>query len=317
MKLRQTLLALLLVCATTQFLSAQNRTCSAPEVLENLIKSNPEIQEQINNVERQTQAFVQRNPSVSERTVINIPVIVHIVYNAAAENISDAQVQSQIDVLNKDFRKLNAEAASIPSTFLNLVADVEINFCLAQVTPTGTPTNGIDRYRTSKTSWSSNDDMKRPTKDGVAPWDATRYLNIWVCNLGSGSLGYSSFPGAPLSTDGVVIDYRYFGTMNTRSPFHLGRTTTHEVGHWLNLFHIWGDTMDCSGTDKVDDTPKALDKNYGKPTFPHVSCNNGPNGDMFVNYMDYTDDAAMFMFTKGQAERMAATFLGPRSGFVP
>ena len=317
MKLRQTLLALLLVCATTQFLSAQNRTCSAPEVLENLIKSNPEIQEQINNVERQTQAFVQRNPSVSERTVINIPVIVHIVYNAAAENISDAQVQSQIDVLNKDFRKLNAEAASIPSTFLNLVADVEINFCLAQVTPTGTPTNGIDRYRTSKTSWSSNDDMKRPTKDGVAPWDATRYLNIWVCNLGSGSLGYSSFPGAPLSTDGVVIDYRYFGTMNTRSPFHLGRTTTHEVGHWLNLFHIWGDTR-C-GDDHVADTPLHHGANFGCPTYPAYNTTCGNNiVEMTMNFMDYTNDACMAMFSNGQKARMRSLFVqgGARYSFV-
>ena len=317
MKLRQTLVALLLVCGIIHLLSAQNRTCTAPEVLENLLKSNPEIQEQMNNVERQTQAFVQRNASISERTVINIPVIVHVVYNAAAENISDAQVQSQIDVLNKDFRKLNAEAASIPSTFLNLAADVEINFCLATVTPTGTATNGIDRYRTSKTSWSSNDDMKRPTKDGVVAWDATRYLNIWVCNLGSGSLGYSSFPGAPLSTDGVVIDYRYFGTMNTRAPFHLGRTTTHEVGHWLNLFHIWGDTR-C-GDDHVGDTPLHHGANYGCPASPAYNSTCGNNiVEMTMNFMDYTNDACMAMFSNGQKARMRSLFVqgGARYSFV-
>ncbi len=317
MKLRQTLLALLLVCSTIHLLSAQNRTCSAPEVLENLLKSNPEIQDRINDVERQTQAFVQRNPSVSERSVINIPVVVHVVYNAGAENISDAQVQSQIDVLNKDFRKLNVEAASIPSTFLNMAADVEINFCLAQITPTGTATNGIDRYRTSKTSWTSNDDMKRTTKDGVAAWDATRYLNIWVCNLGSGSLGYSSFPGAPLTTDGVVIDYRYFGTMNTRAPFHLGRTTTHEVGHWLNLFHIWGDTR-C-GNDHVDDTPLHHGANYGCPASPSYNSTCGNNiVEMTMNFMDYTNDACMAMFSNGQKARMRALFVqgGARYSFV-
>lgn len=317
MNTRQTLLALLLVCATFSFLSAQNRTCSAPEVLENLLKSNPEIQERVNDIERQTQAFVQRNPSVSERSVINIPVIVHVVYNTAAENISDAQVQSQIDVLNKDFRKLNVEAASIPSPFFNLAADVEINFCLAQITPTGTAISGIDRYRTSKTSWTSNDDMKRPTKDGVAPWDATHYLNIWVCNLGNGSLGYSSFPGAPLSTDGIVIDYRYFGTKNTRAPFDLGRTTTHEVGHWLNLFHIWGDTR-C-GDDHIDDTPLHHGANFGCPASPAYNNSCGNNiVEMTMNFMDYTNDACMAMFSNGQKARMRALFVqgGARYSFV-
>ncbi len=317
MNTRQTLLALLVVCATLSFLSAQNRTCSAPEVLENLLKSNTDIQERINDIERHTQAFVQRNPSVSERTVINIPVVVHIVYNTAAENISDVQVQSQIDVLNKDFRKLNAEAASIPSSFFNLAADVEINFCLAQITPTGTATSGIDRYRTSKTGWTSNDDMKRPTKDGVASWDGTRYLNIWVCNLGNGSLGYSSFPGAPLSTDGVVIDYRYFGTKNTRAPFDLGRTTTHEVGHWLNLFHIWGDTR-C-GDDHVNDTPLHHGANFGCPASPTYSNTCGNNiVEMTMNFMDYTNDACMAMFSNGQKLRMRALFVqgGARYSFV-
>ena len=132
-----------------------------------------------------------------------------------------------------------------------------------------------------------------------------------------GLLGYAQFPGGQPETDGVVINYKAFGTTGTaQAPFNLGRTATHEVGHWLNLRHIWGDTSDCSGTDFVDDTPKAQRQNYGTPTFPHISCNNAPNGDMFVNYMDYVDDEAMFMFTTGQVERMAATFLGPRIGFV-
>lgn len=317
MKFYFTILALLLVCCSPRFLSAQNRTCSAPEVLENMIKSNPEMLERINNIERHTQEFVQRTPSVSERTVVNIPVVVHVVYNAAAENISDAQVQSQIDVLNKDFRKLNAEVASIPSAFLNIAADIEINFCLATVTPSGTGTNGINRYRTSKSSWTSNDDMKRPLKDGVSAWDATRYLNIWVCNLGSGSLGYSSFPGAPLSLDGVVIDYRYFGTINTRAPFHLGRTTTHEVGHWLNLFHIWGDTR-C-GDDHVNDTPLHHGANFGCPAYPAYNSTCGNNIiEMPMNFMDYTNDACMSMFTQGQKERMRALFVqgGVRYSFV-
>jgi hypothetical protein len=114
-----------------------------------------------------------------------------------------------------------------------------------------------------------------------------------------------------------VILHAAFGTTGTAAaPFGLGRTTTHEVGHWLNLRHIWGDTMGCGGGDRVADTPNAAGPNFGKPTFPHVTCNNGPNGDMFVNYMDYVDDAAMFMFTAGQAGRMNATLAGPRKSFA-
>jgi hypothetical protein len=147
----------------------------------------------------------------------------------------------------------------------------------------------------------------------VDPRPTTKYLNFWICNLGEGLLGYAQFPGGPAKTDGVVILYTAFGTTGAAAaPFNLGRTATHEVGHWLNLRHIWGDKTDCSGSDQVSDTPKAQMPNYGTPTWPHISCNNGPNGDMFMNYMDYVDDAAMFMFTQGQAARLNATLAGPR-----
>jgi hypothetical protein len=272
-----------------------------------MLQSDPHLHERMENIERHAQEFARRTPSVTGRSVINIPVVVHVVYNAAAENISDAQVQSQIDVLNKDFRKLNAETASIPAGFLNTAADVEINFCLATITPTGTATNGINRFATAKASFSSNDDMKRPLKGGVEAWDASRYLNIWVCNLGSGTLGYSAFPGATPSLDGVVIDYRYFGTINTRAPFHLGRTTTHEVGHWLGLFHIWGDS--ACGDDHVGDTPLHHGANYGCPSYPTYNSTCGNNiVEMPMNFMDYTNDACMSMFTVGQKTRMRSFF---------
>ena len=152
-----------------------------------------------------------------------------------------------------------------------------------------------------------------PRAGGIDAWPTQKYLNIWVCDLGGGLLGYAQFPGGPADTDGVVILNTAFGTTGiAAAPFNLGRTAVHEVGHWLNLNHIWGDTNDCSGTDHVDDTPKQQLPNYNKPAFPHVTCNNGPNGDMFVNYMDYVDDDTMVMFTPGQVARMYATLVGSR-----
>jgi hypothetical protein len=155
--------------------------------------------------------------------------------------------------------------------------------------------------------------VKKKAQGGADAWPSDRYLNVWVCNLADGLLGYAQFPGGPPTTDGVVILYTAFGTSGAAAaPFNLGRTATHEIGHWLNLRHIWGDRSDCGGTDFATDTPNQQLPNTGKPTFPHVSCNNGPNGDMFMNYMDYVDDNAMFMFTPAQVLRMNATLAGPR-----
>ncbi|MCB0535749.1 MAG: zinc metalloprotease, partial [Saprospiraceae bacterium] len=170
-------------------------------------------------------------------------------------------------------------------------------------------TNGIVRKSTTVNGFSTNDNVKFNSSGGSNIWDRNKYLNIWVCNLSGGLLGYAQFPGGPASTDGVVCDYAYFGTINSTPPFHLGRTATHEVGHWLNCYHIWGDDgSSCSGSDLVSDTPNQADENYGCPSFPTISCSNGPNGDMFMNYMDYTDDACMNVFTTGQKSRMQSLF---------
>src|SRR5439155_1096778 len=176
------------------------------------------------------------------------------------------------------------------------------------------PTNGITRTATARTSFSDDDGVKSAATGGAAAWPSDRYLNIWVCPLGGGLLGYAQFPGGPAATDGVVILHSAFGTSGTAAaPFNLGRSATHEVGHWLNLRHIWGDDGNgCNGSDFVDDTPNQAGPNYGTPVFPHVTCNNGPNGDAFMNYMDYVDDAAMFMFTAGQVARMQACLDGDR-----
>jgi hypothetical protein len=247
------------------------------------------------------------------RKVIRIPTVVHVVYRTDKENITKAQIDSQIKVLNRDFGATNTDIGSVPTPWKGLVLDAKIQFALATRDPNGKQTNGITRTKTDRVQFGAGNDVKTKSGGGTAAWPASRYLNIWVCNLGGGLLGYAQFPGGPARTDGVVILHRAFGTSGTvQAPFDRGRTATHEVGHWLNLRHIWGDTIDCSGGDRCPDTPNAEGPNYGKPTFPHVTCQNGPNGDMFMNYMDYVDDTAMFMFTAGQVTRMNATLAGPR-----
>jgi len=239
----------------------------------------------------------------AEIKLAKIKVIVHVVYKEPVQNISDAQITSQIKALNQDFRAKNSDKSKVPSVWNGLVADSQVLFELYRVT----------RTQTSRTSFGADDSVKRTSSGGRSPTNPTRYLNFWVCPLSGGLLGYAQFPGGPKSTDGVVVNYRAFGTMGTaQAPFNKGRTATHEVGHYLNLRHIWGDTEDCSGGDFVSDTPNCAGPNYGKPTFPTVTCGNGPNGDMFVNYMDYVDDAAMFMFSPQQVARMRATLDGPR-----
>lgn len=285
------------------------RTCGTDAAEQNLMLTDPKYQQRREQIEMFTNDFVT-NYNGAERAVITIPVVVHVVYNTATENVSDAQILSQIAVLNEDFRKLNTDASSVPSAFASLAADSEIEFCMATVDPNGNPTSGITRTSTTTTSFGTNDEVKSTTTGGANAWPSDQYLNLWVCDITGGILGYAQFPGGAASTDGVVIDYLYFGTIGTATaPFNKGRTATHEVGHWLNLRHIWGDDgTGCTGSDFVADTPNAGGENYGCPTFPSISCSNGPNGDMFMNYMDYTDDACMYMFTLGQKTRMQALF---------
>jgi len=277
------------------------RNCGSVEHHQHLIQSHPEIENNRRKIEENTQRYEkQQSNDKATGIVYTIPVVVHIVYKTTAQNITDAQVQSQIAVLNEDYRLLNADNVNTPTLFAGLKADAEIQFCLAKTDPTGSSTTGITRTVTTKTSFGTNDAVKS-TKPA---WNTASYLNLWVCNIGGGILGYAQFPGGPASTDGVVIDYRYFGRGGSAvAPFNKGRTGTHEVGHWLNLNHIWGDDgTACTGTDNVSDTPNQADENYGCPTFPTASCSN--TSDMYMNYMDYTDDQCMFMFSAGQSTRM-------------
>ncbi|UPL48687.1 GEVED domain-containing protein [Hymenobacter sublimis] len=319
--MKKTIYAMTLAClglgASLTAEAQQVRQCSTMENLAAQMSADPALAQRLASIEGQTQQFI--NSPVAKRTtaVVTIPVVVHVLYNTAAQNISDAQIQSQLAVLNEDFSKTNADASKTPAAFAGLAANANIQFVLAKRTPAGTATTGIERKSTTKTSWGTDDAMKKASLGGLDAWDATKYLNLWVCNLSGGVLGYAQFPGGAVATDGVVILTSAFGRGGSASaPFNLGRTGTHEVGHWLNLRHIWGDAS-C-GNDLVSDTPTQQTQNYSCPTFPKVTCSNGPNGDMFMNYMDYTDDACMYMFSNGQSSRMNALFAagGARAGLV-
>jgi len=268
-----------------------------------LLEINPLFRDRLFKLEQDTERYRARDLKLATVPVATIKVVVNVVFNDPSQNISDQQIRTQIAVLNRDFRRRNPDRGKTPTAFKGLVSDSRVQFVLDRVI----------RKQTSKLSFLDDNGVKKVSTGGVGSVDTTKFLNIWVCALGGGLLGYAQFPGGPAATDGVVIHYRAFGTNGTaQTPYNKGRSATHEIGHYLNLRHIWGDTPDCSGSDLVADTPNAAGPNFGKPSFPTITCNNGPNGDMFMNYMDYTDDAAMFMFTTQQVARMRATLDGPR-----
>ncbi|MBT5273754.1 MAG: hypothetical protein HOL74_02915 [Flavobacteriales bacterium] len=301
------------------FANAQQRNCGTMQHLDEIRERDPGVDNRMDVENLDIKHWISNNTSSSKSmpNIITIPVVVHVIYKNSSQNISDAQIFSQIDILNEDFRMNNSDASSVPSAFAGVAADCEIEFCLAVRDPNGNVTTGITRTYTTTSSFSDYTSMKYSSTGGQDAWNTSDYLNIWVCNLASGLLGFATFPGGNSSTDGVVCDYAYFGNTGTAtSPYDLGRTATHEVGHWLNLYHIWGDSY-C-GNDYVSDTPKHEESNYGCPSYPHASsCSGtGSSGEMFMNYMDYTNDACMFMFSTGQKNRMRATLNGSRSSLL-
>lgn len=283
------------------------------------MSAHPELAAERAAIQDFTERWISDHPS-SERVVYTIPVVVHVVWNTEVQNISDAQVLSQIDVLNEDYGAANADFSGVPSVWTSITGDTEIRFQLAVTDPDGNPSNGITRTETTVTNWNGSDNVKYTSMGGIDAWPAADYLNIWVCNIGGGLLGYAYQPGISADLDGVVIGYRFFGRVGTLSTtYNLGRTTTHEIGHYFNLEHLWGPggvNSNCTASDLVSDTPVQEGPNYGCPAWPSVSCNNGPNGDMFNNYMDYGDDECLFFFTNGQKSRMRAAINGPRASLL-
>ncbi|MDQ3278335.1 MAG: zinc metalloprotease, partial [Bacteroidota bacterium] len=297
--------------------TGSQRRCAAHDVLLRQIAADPERGRRLETLERiidQRSATLKGKPPGSGGgtplgSLITIPVVVHVVLPDPTK-VSDQQINSQLAVLNNDFQKANAELKNgvyLSGYQLGEVANCQIAFTLQQTV----------RKTTTVASFSSNDAVKFTSQGGSDAVNATSALNLWVCDLGSGLLGYAQFPGGSASTDGVVVDYQAFGTSASYTmykEYNKGRTATHEIGHWLNLRHIWGDTR-C-GNDYVDDTPLHDGPNYGCPASTDQSfCKGTANPDMWMNYMDYTDDACMYMFTAKQKERIDLTLANARSGY--
>ncbi len=213
----------------------QIRRCSAYEEHVRLLRRDPAYRARRREIGREIAAWIARYGDAGLRTgLIRIPVVVHVVYNTAAQNISDAQIHSQIDVLNRDYRRLNTDAVNTPAAFAGVAADARIEFALAVRDPNCGATTGITRTHTSVVDWSEGEDtMKSAATGGADQWDPDQYLNFWIVNYTGGLLGYGTFPGMPANIEGVVVDYRAFGTVGTLTPgANLGRTASHEVGHY-------------------------------------------------------------------------------------
>jgi len=298
------------------------------------IHGDKEISEnQLKQIEKEENAlfrFSNASLRLEEEKVYTIPVVVHIVYYDNTENFSDEQVKQQIGVLNKDFRKKNSDTSKTPVGFIPDAGDAHIEFVLAKRDPNGNATNGITRTKTTKTSFSYSTEEVKHTKDGGHDaWDPTSYLNIWVCDLtssGSKVIGYVPYPlSVGSANDGVAVSYTAFGTSGNLNPkYTLGRTATHEIGHWLNLLHLWGDPISAGCTsDYVDDTPPQADGTSSSldcPVYPYRTtndnCNSDVRGRMYCNFLDYTRDGCMNMFSNGQAIRMTTYLTMFRPGIL-
>lgn len=286
-------------CATADYLSAQ-KTASSEAVSIATAESFLQKTNRASSLQKET-----------GNDVIRIPVVVHILYNNASQNLSDEQIKSQIAALNRDFRRANADTVNTPERFKRLAADIGVEFYLATADPYGRATTGIVRKYTPVGTWLFNDKIKFAATNGDNAWDSKSYLNIWVGNLVTGA-GYSAVPGSDASRDGIVVNTSAFGTIGRGGNYSMGRGAVHETGHWLGLRHIWGDA-EC-GDDGIADTPPQSGYTLGCPSGFRSSCSNGATGDMYMNYMDYTADACMNLFTLEQKKKMRTCFAegGPR-----
>jgi hypothetical protein len=310
-------------------LQAQTEWCGTMQRTNQLIAQDIAYAQQFedfkNHLRDIADAYAAPNREAQANPVIYIPVVFHIVHNGDAigtgENISDEQVISQLPALDRDFNGLDPDQVNVPLPFQSLVGNVGFKFCLAKFDPDGNPTTGIIRHQFAQTTWNTETDIDQNLKPATI-WDRSRYLNIWSVRMGgdlasNGVLAYSSFPFfGNANADGIVARYNTVGTTGSiMAGFQKGKTLSHEAGHYFGLLHTWGTGAGCGDQgDFVADTPDQDDLNFGCPAFPRVSCaNSAPNGDMFMNYMDYSDDDCRNMFTIGQTSNMRGIIDGFRT----
>lgn len=306
--------------------------CSANEVLEHNMLQSSEVRAQQVEFQQQLKSYLQKNTATRAKDGNKriIPVVFHVIHECGPENISKAQILDQIRILNEDFSLSNPSFSQTPDAFADVAADCNIEFRLATKDDLGNCTDGIVRVYSPKTNEANDANGVK----SVSHWNSTKYLNIWVVKsigsvqgTGGEVLGYAQFPfGGFLTTDGIVLRSDCVGSIGTAASggqfgVRLGRTATHEIGHWLGLRHIWGDA-EC-GSDGVDDTPIAQEPNYGIcwTDYPYhtTSCGRLPEdtvGEMFMNYMDYSNDECMSMFTMGQKEVMDAVLTFARPNMI-
>lgn len=283
--------------------SDEGPMCGSMIALNRQLQENPRLYNKMYTIELYTRRHTSKaNTTVNSKIgdvdvppiedglgIINLPVYIHIVYPDANSAISDAQVTSQMNVLNSDFRDRNIDQLPSLSTFANDATDAGFSFSLA----------GVFRHNNPTIYWGT----KNLVKILYPPITPETHLNIWVCKIGEGILGLGQFPGGDPSTDGILVSGENFGFTDSENAGS-GRIAIHEIGHYLNLRHIWGDGA-CRKDDFVTDTPTASGPYFGCPRFPSMGCR---SADMTMNYMDYTYDACKYMFTDGQRNRMRALF---------
>lgn len=289
-------------CHTTEYINSQLK--QYPNLIDNILAEEAESKNTSKNTANKHAAFT-------------IPVVVHVVYNPKRpnDNISIDQINSQIEVLNEDYQRKNEDIDKVPNEFKDLIANLDIEFCLANRDENGNFTTGITRTETTIDEFTTDDNqIKRPELGGVKAWNRDLFLNIWVGRLENEILGYATPPGFPSSIDGVAIGTRYFGRgneYNLHLAYNKGRTTTHEIGHWLGLKHTWGNDYGCEFDDGIEDTPISNEPYYDCPTEAEsTSCG---SKDMTMNFMEYVNDACMHMFTLDQKERVVEVLNSSRA----
>lgn len=338
LRLYYLVLSLLLVINNSD---AQNsKSCVAHKHFEQKLNADPNLQLSYDKLQNEINNYLSSNNKDQEGNVIIIPIVFHILHNGdpigVQENISEDLILAQLQQLNEDFARMNADAISTPVAFLPFAANTEIQFCLADVDEIGNSTTGIIRTHIDDLTNVNETDCWTPSyidANIIAPliWDRNSYLNIFsvigVDELSNGTcdffatLGYAQFPGGTANTDAVVVSFYTFGSLQMPNPLfpnYLGRTCTHEVGHWLNLNHVWGGgSGGCNQDDGISDTPQQFENTNGCPTFPFLdNCTASGDGIMFMNYMDYSDDNCMNLFTAGQRGMMRASVFNLRTSLL-